>query len=112
MAPLVILLIAFGLILGFFTKNQALRRLGRVLAVASFTPILIDAGGNYFFRLSLEQKLILAALVSVAGVLVVLRILVGKSMFSRVMGKAVHDGIKAVFLFPFKMIVKLLQTYK
>jgi hypothetical protein len=40
LAPLVIILIAFGLILGFYTKTQAFRKLGRVLLIAAFFPFL------------------------------------------------------------------------
>ncbi|MEW6213985.1 MAG: hypothetical protein AB1478_02080 [Nitrospirota bacterium] len=58
LALLIILFIALGLILGFFTRGQAFRKIGKILLIASLAPILVGIGKNYFYQLTLEQKLI------------------------------------------------------
>jgi len=109
---LVILLIAVGLILGFFTSGQALRKLGRVLLIVAFAPVLIGIGKNHFSQLPSEQKLIFAILLSVVAILVVLRIFLGKGLFNEVMGRFIYDGVRAVFMFPFRLISSLTRKYK
>ena len=112
MTLLVILFIAFGLMLGFFTKGQALRKLGRVLLIAAFVPIFIGVGKGYFYQLSSGQKLIFAVAVSTVGIFVVLRILLGKDLFNEVMGRFIYDGLKAIFLLPFRIIGKFIRNLK
>ncbi len=75
--PLVIILIAFGLILGFYPKGQALRKLGRVLLIASLAPVFIGIGQNYFYQLTPIQKIILLSILIPATIFVILRILLG-----------------------------------
>ncbi|NOZ70002.1 MAG: hypothetical protein GXP46_12350 [Deferribacteres bacterium] len=112
MALLGVLLISFGLILGVFTTSRALKKLGRVLAGVSLLPVFMGIAESRVFGLSYEQKLMLVTAVAAVCFIAVLRILLGKNFFRRAIGRVVYDGGKTLFLLPFKMIGKLLQTYK
>ena len=112
MTLLIILLIASVLIVGFFTRQQAFRKLGRVLIMAAFIPFFINLSKNVFSQLPLEQKIIIAIIVTAVGSFALLRILLGKSVFNNLIGNYVYDGLKAVFTFPFKIISGMMRKYK
>lgn len=112
MALLSILLIAFGLILGFLSKGQAFKKLGRVLLIVALAPIFIGVGKTYYYQMPQAQKIILFLIIIPGGTLIILRILLGKDIFNNVLGSFIYDAIKAVFTFPFKIISKLIRTYK
>ncbi len=112
MTLLIILLIAFGLIFGFFTREQAFRKLGKVLIMAALLPVFISLFKTCLSQLSFEKKIIFLAVFGLIGIFVLLRILLGKSIFNHFLGNFAYDGLKAVFLFPFKIISRLIRTYK
>ncbi|MEW6418824.1 MAG: hypothetical protein AB1480_12005 [Nitrospirota bacterium] len=82
MALLIILLIAFGLILGFFTRQQAFRKLGRVLIMAALTPVFLSLFKIHLSQLSFEKKIIFLAVSVLIGIFALLRILLGKDIFN------------------------------
>jgi hypothetical protein len=112
LALFIILFIAFGLILGFFPRQKAFRKLGRVLIMAAFVPFFISLSKNYFYQLPSEQKLLFSIVLIVGGFFVLLRIVLDRDLFNEVMGRFVYSGLKAIFIFPFKIVSKLLRTYK
>jgi hypothetical protein len=57
LTALTIILIALGLILGFFTRAQAMKKIGHVLLLASLLPILLAVVRDGFLQLPLSQKI-------------------------------------------------------
>ncbi len=57
-------------------------------------------------------KIILFLIIIPGGALIIIRILLGRAIFNDVLGSFIYDATKAVFTFPFKIISKLIRTYK
>lgn len=112
MTALAIVLIGFGLILGVFTRDQAFRKLGRILIFVALTPILIGAGKSYFYQLPVAQKIILASIMLPVGIFIALRILLGRDIFNDVMGRFIYDALRFVITLPFRIISLLIQRFR
>ncbi|MEW6419501.1 MAG: hypothetical protein AB1480_15535 [Nitrospirota bacterium] len=112
MALLIILLIAFGLILGFFTREQAFRKLGRVLIMAALTPFFISFFKTYLSQLPLLEKVLFIIVIGIVGIFIILRLIFGKDVLANIAGNFLYDGLKAVLAFPFKMMGRLIKNYK
>jgi hypothetical protein len=112
LALLSIIIIAFGLILGFFTKEQAFRKLGRVLLIVALMPVFIDIGKNHFNQLPLEQKVILSIIVLTGVLLMILRILLGSDIFKNVISNFIYDGLKFICTLPIRVISSIINRYK
>ena len=112
MTLLFIMLIAFGLILGIYSRQQAFQKLGRLLLLAALGPMFFSMGKNYFSQLPPLEKLIVGFLALGTMVFIGLRILAGRALFNRVMENIIYDGIKAIFLFPFRLIGMIFRKYK
>ncbi len=112
MALLMILVIAFGLILGFFTRSQAFRKLGRVLLFAALIPFFISFFKTYLVQLPLLQKVFFIVVIAIIGIFLILRLVFGKDIFTNLAGNALYDGLKALLSFPFRIIGKIIRSYK
>lgn len=108
---LFILAIAFGLILGVFTKEQALRKLGRLLIVAAFMPIIFNIAKNHFMALNWMDKvlILLIAVPIIIGVL--LRILLGRDFYGRLAGSFVFGILKSICALPFKIVSAIMKKH-
>lgn len=111
-APLIIIIIAFGLILGFLSRKQAFNKLGRILIIAALSPVLISISKNTFSQLPSWQKPLVAIVFLAAGLFLILRILLGKDLFNNIAGNFIYDGLKAVITFPFRIISGMIRRYK
>lgn len=112
LALLGIILIAFGLILGFFSRQQAFKKLGRVLLITAFLPVFISIGKNHFNQLPLEQKFIFSIIVFGGVLLVILRILLGSDIFKNVIGNFIYNGLKFICTLPIRVISSIINRYK
>ncbi len=87
-------MIAFGLILGFFTREQAFRKLGKVLILSSLIPVFISMSKNYLSELPLVQKLIFIGVIGFISLFVLLRVLFGKNFFNCMAGNFLYESVK------------------
>lgn len=106
---LIIVLIGLGLILRFLTRQQALRKLGMVLLTTAFFPFIVSFGQNFYYQLTPIQKVGLIAFLLPLTVFIILRILLGKDLFNNIAGNFIYDGLKAVMIFPFRIITRLIR---
>ncbi|MBF0554753.1 MAG: hypothetical protein HQK96_09410 [Nitrospirae bacterium] len=111
MSAIAILLIAFGLMLGFYSFRRASQKLLRVLLVAAFLPVLISVGMGSFNNVSQEQKLIIVIIILVVGIFIALRLLLGREAFGRLVFETIWGAVKAVLVFPFKVIAFFFKKY-
>jgi type III secretory pathway component EscT len=108
---LFILVIAFGLILGVFTKDQAFRKLGRLLIVAAFMPVIYNIAKNHFMALNWMHKALIL-LISVPIIIgVLLRILLGRDFYGRLAGSFVFGVFKSICALPFKIVSAIIRKY-
>lgn len=112
MTLLFIMLIGFGLMLGIYSRQQAFRKLGRLLLLAALGSMFLSMGKNYFSQLPPFQQLIFGIMALGAILFIGLRILAGRAIFNRVMENIIYDGLKAIFLFPFRLIGMIFRKYK
>lgn len=112
MALLVIILLAFGLIFGIFSREQVFRKIGRVLLIVALSPILLGAGKNYYAQLPPVQKVVLPILIIPLVLILLLRLLLGKDLFSDIIGNFFYDGIKFIVSLPFRIASRLIRNYK
>ena len=112
MTALAIVFIGLGLILGVFTRDQAFRKLGRVIIFAALFPILIQIGRSYFSQLPIEQKMIFVLIMLPVGIFIGLRILLGRDIFNDIMGRFIYDALRFVITLPFRIISFFIQRYR
>jgi hypothetical protein len=100
---IVLMVVAYGLMLGLVSRKKAYSVVVRLILVAAFAPVLIGIARNSFQTLPWDHKLLVLA-IAMAGLLVVLaRILLGSKLFTEVAGHALYDVLKALFLLPFRV---------
>jgi len=112
LSALTIILIALGLILGFFTRAQAMKKIGHVLLLASLLPILLAVVKDGFLQLPLSQKIIFGMILLTAGTLGVLRVLLGRGLFHEILARFTYDAVRAVVLSPFRLISRIFGKYR
>lgn len=106
---LIFILMAIGLIFGLVSKA----RIGKYILGLVFIPIVLGVIWTIFkgaySGMSALQSMLFATIILVVGLVVVLRILLGKELWSTVVGNFIYDVIKWLFLLPFRMIKWILE---
>ncbi len=106
---LMITIIGLGLILGLISNRKAFALIARVLLMAALLPIGIAVIQPAFSQLSLFERIITILIVSLIGLVLILRIVLGKILFTEIVGHFLYDVLKVVVLFPFRVLARLLR---
>jgi len=109
---LAIVSIGFALIFGLLKRGTALKSLGLVVLIALLAPFFVGLFHSTLSRYSQVQQVVLAIVLLGGAIFMGLRILMGREVFSTVVGNFVYDTLKVIVLFPFRVLGNIFRAYK
>lgn len=104
---LLLMIMALGLIVGLVSRRQVFRTIGGMIFFPILIAIIYTYGKNIFNQMDSINQLITAAIILFIGILIVLRILFGAQILTHLAGNFIYDILKALFLFPFRIMQKI-----
>jgi hypothetical protein len=106
--PVIFMLLAVGVILGLLSPRKAI---GRILAMVILVPMAVGIGGGYLKTFVENAATPADFAILLAGVLLViivlLRILLGKEIFTHIIGNFIYDILKESFFMFFRLLGRL-----
>jgi len=101
---LMLMLVSFGVMLGFIRLARLPQILVRILIIPMVLGILFAMGRQGWGELPPVQQAMALLVVLPIGLIILLRIALGKEIFKHVIGNLVYDLLKNGFFFFFRLI--------
>jgi len=101
---LMLMLVSFGVILGFIRLARLPQILVRILIIPVVLGIIFAMGRQGWGQLPPLQQAMALLVVLPIGLIILLRMVLGKEIFKHVIGNLVYDLLKNGFFFFFRFI--------
>jgi hypothetical protein len=104
---LLIMLTGFGVMLGIVRLASVPLILARILIFPLFLGILLTAGRQWWDLLPPAERAFMCLVLLPVGMIVFLRVILGKNLFTQILGHFIYDVLKWSF-FKFWRIVEII----
>ncbi len=108
--PLLLALLGLGVVLGLVSKQQVLRTIGRMIFFPVLLAVILTYGKQIWIHMDSFSQMAVAVAILLAGIVFLLKIVLGKELFTDVLGNFIYDVLKTVVLFPFRLIKRIIQS--
>jgi len=116
---LLIMLTGFGVMLGIVRVAKVPLILSRILILPLFLGILLNIGRQWWSLMSSGERALVCLVLMPVGMVVLMRLVLGKALFTEILGHFIYDVLKwcfflfwrivgSIFYFPIWLIRRLI----
>lgn len=109
--PLFLVLMAFGLMLGLLSRKKVFKAIGRMIFLPMLFWVLFNYINRFYNNLNTFPQVLFLVVFSILILVAILRLTLGKTVFTDVLGNFIYDLLKAFFLLPFRLMTKLFNLF-